>query len=182
MNPLLRVVYQAARQSEVMSQGWMMGYIHTCLSKAARSWHVSREMSSREITPTRDVLKVSSHALQRCKYSWWHSQKVWQTPAPLCLSWRWIGLAQFGESSILAIWIKLTSNILYKTHPIAKFKCFSFRLAVVFAKSSEARCYVENEDLVGAAPTGDAPTTSEWSTILLPTKVRLILETLRYAN
>ena len=26
-------------------------------------------------------------------------------------------------------------------------------------------------------PTGDAPTTSEWSTILLPTRVRLILET-----
>ena len=26
---------------------------------------------------------------------------------------------------------------------------------------------------------GDAPTTSEWSTILLSTKVRLILETLR---
>ena len=34
--------------------------------------------------------------------------------------------------------------------------------------------------LLGAAPTGDAPTTSEWSTILLPTKVRLILEVLRY--
>ena len=33
---------------------------------------------------------------------------------------------------------------------------------------------VENEDVVGAAPTGDAPTTSELSTILLPTKVRLI--------
>ena len=29
-------------------------------------------------------------------------------------------------------------------------------------------------------PTGDAPTTSEWSTILLPTKVCLILEVLRY--
>ena len=28
---------------------------------------------------------------------------------------------------------------------------------------------VENEDLVEAAPTGDAPTTSEWSTISLPT-------------
>ena len=39
---------------------------------------------------------------------------------------------------------------------------------------------VENEDVVGAAPTGDAPTTSEWSTILLPTKVRLILENWRY--
>ena len=35
------------------------------------------------------------------------------------------------------------------------------------------------EDVVGAAPTGDAPTTSEWSTILLHTKVRLILEVLQ---
>ena len=38
---------------------------------------------------------------------------------------------------------------------------------------------VENEDVVGAAPTGDAPTTSELSTMLLPTKVRLISEVLR---
>ena len=36
----------------------------------------------------------------------------------------------------------------------------------------------ENEDVVGAAATGDAPTTSELSTILLPTRVRLILEVL----
>ena len=39
---------------------------------------------------------------------------------------------------------------------------------------------VENEDVVGAAPTGDTSTTSEWSTILLPTKVHLILETWHY--
>ena len=58
-------------------------------------------------------------------------------------------------------------------HPIAKHKCFSSLLAVVFAQTSEARCEVENED---------APTTSEWSTILLPTKVRLILKTLRYIS
>ena len=38
----------------------------------------------------------------------------------------------------------------------------------------------ENEDVVGAAPPGDAPTKSEWSTIVLPTKVRLILEVLMY--
>ena len=50
---------------------------------------------------------------------------------------------------------------------------------VVFAQSIEARCSVENEDVVGAAPTGDAPTTSEWSTILLP-KVQLILEVWQY--
>ena len=51
---------------------------------------------------------------------------------------------------------------------------------MVVAQSIEARCLVENEDVVGAAPTGDAPTTSELSTILLPTKVRLNLEVLRY--
>ena len=39
---------------------------------------------------------------------------------------------------------------------------------------------VENEGVVGAAPTGDAPTTWEWSTNLLPTKVRLILKFWRY--
>ena len=35
---------------------------------------------------------------------------------------------------------------------------------------------LENEDVVGAVPIGDAPTTSEWSTILLPMKVQLILK------
>ena len=33
------------------------------------------------------------------------------------------------------------------------------------AQCIEAKCVVENEDVVGAAPTGDASTTSEWSTI-----------------
>ena len=51
--------------------------------------------------------------------------------------------------------------------------------AIVFAQSIEARCYVKNEDVVGAAPTGDDLTTSEWSTIYLPIKVRLALEVLR---
>ena len=51
-----------------------------------------------------------------------------------------------------------------KSHQIPKVKCFSSRLAVVFAQSAEAMCEVKNEDVVGAAPTGDAPTTSEWST------------------
>ena len=65
-------------------------------------------------------------------------------------------------------------------HQIIKLQCFSSRLAVVFAQSNEARCLVENEDVVGAVLIGDAPTTSEWSTILLPTKVHLVLETWRY--
>ena len=68
----------------------------------------------------------------------------------------------------------------YKTHQITTLKRFSHCLAVFFAESLEARCQVENEDVVGAAPTGDAPTTSEWSTLLLPSQVRLVLEVLRY--
>ena len=53
-------------------------------------------------------------------------------------------------------------------------KYFSFHLAVFFAQSIEASCKVENEDIVGAAPAGDAPTTSEWSTVLMLTKVSYI--------
>ena len=37
-----------------------------------------------------------------------------------------------------------------------------------------------NEDVVGAAPADDAPTTSEWSTILMPIKVRHMLKVLQY--
>ena len=50
-------------------------------------------------------------------------------------------------------------------HQISNLKCFSSRPAVVFGLYIKARCLAENEDVVGAAPTGDAPTTSEWSTI-----------------
>ena len=60
--------------------------------------------------------------------------------------------------------------------PKSKLKWFLSHLAVAFAQPIEARCWVENADVVGAAPTGDAPTTSEWSTILFPAKGQLILE------
>ena len=56
-------------------------------------------------------------------------------------------------------------------HQIPKLKCFLTHLADTFVQSIEARYQVKNEDVVGAAPTDDAPTTSEWSTSLLPTKV-----------
>ena len=59
-------------------------------------------------------------------------------------------------------------NLQYKAHQIPKLKCFSYRIAVVLAQSIEARYQVENEDVVGAVQTGDAPTTSERATILLP--------------
>ena len=71
---------------------------------------------------------------------------------------------------------------LIQAHQILTLKRFSYCLAAFFAESLEARCEVENEDVVGAALTSDAPTTSEWSTILLPPKVLLILEFLRYVT
>ena len=67
-------------------------------------------------------------------------------------------------------------------HQITKFKWFSSRLAIVSAQFIEARCYVENEDVVGVVPIGDAPTTSVWSTILLHTQVRLILQVWWYVQ
>ena len=75
--------------------------------------------------------------------------------------------------------VLVPSGLQYKSHQIPTIKRFSYCLVAFFAESLEARCQVENEDVVGAAPTGDAPTTSEWSAILLPTNVRLILEVLR---
>ena len=59
---------------------------------------------------------------------------------------------------------------------------FSSRLTIVFVQSIEASWYGENEDVVGAAPTGDAPTTYEWSTIWLSTKMLLILDVLLYTK
>ena len=81
---------------------------------------------------------------------------------------------------VLHVWMKSyrqTSNIsCTKIDRIPKLKCFLSHFAVVCAQSIEAKSSVKNEDVVGAAPTGDAPTTSEWSTISLPTKERLILQ------
>ena len=58
----------------------------------------------------------------------------------------------------------------------AKLSAKNFKLKAFRLSNAARRCYVENEDVVGAVPTGDAPTTSGWSAILLPTKVWLILE------
>ena len=91
-------------------------------------------------------------------------------------------IARYGKYCIQChtVFLCILSNLCYKLHQIPKHKYFSFRLAFVFAQSIEARCSVENEDEVRAAPTGDAPTTSEWSAILLPTKVWLILQFWQY--
>ena len=52
-------------------------------------------------------------------------------------------------------------NLKHKAHQNPKLNCCLSRLAVVVAQPIEARCQVENEDVVGAAPTGAASTTSK---------------------
>ena len=82
------------------------------------------------------------------------------------------------------ILIKLTyrqvSNIRRTKSQPLKDACTVLRLSLPNPLKPDVKS--GNEDVAGAAPTGDAPTTSEWSTILLPTKVRLILEVLQYVN
>ena len=81
----------------------------------------------------------------------------------------------------------LLERLYHKTSNIRHIKSPNFNVSRLVLQLSlpnpmKPRCQVENEDVVGAAPTGDAPTISEWSTILLPTKVRLILETWRFTT
>ena len=65
-------------------------------------------------------------------------------------------------------------------HQIPNLICFLPRLTIAFVQYIEARYRIEDEDVVRATSTGAAPTTSEWSTMLLPTKVRLIFEAWLY--
>ena len=83
---------------------------------------------------------------------------------------RWeycLGYAKKPINSKLVVFGLPGENVKYhQTYNIShtksqNLKCFWYRLAFVFAHSVEATCSVENEDVVGAAPTGDAPTTSE---------------------
>ena len=67
------------------------------------------------------------------------------------------------------------SNISCTKSP--KLRCVLFRLTVVFVQYIEAWCWVQNEDVSGAAPTGYYD-----PTIVLPSKVRLILEVWWYLS
>ena len=71
-----------------------------------------------------------------------------------------------------------TSSISRTISPNVNVSCLVLQLSLPNSLKPGVKLRT-NEDVVGAAPTGDAPTTSELSTIIWP-KVRLILEVLRY--
>ena len=62
-------------------------------------------------------------------------------------------------------------NPQYKPHQIPTLPCFSFRLAIVFGQSIEARCEVENEGEAGAARQAMLQLHLSDHTILLLTKM-----------
>ena len=82
-------------------------------------------------------------------------------------------LIQWWHSLLTQMWVTRPRWIkcYRKTFSISRTKSQNFNVSCVLLSWS-----LPNQSL----PTGDAPTTSELSTILLPTKVRLILEVLRY--
>ena len=97
---------------------------------------------------------------------------------------QWFVYLWFGQWVFIYVWshLHLTHCGLVMPCDVMNLgqHCFGYR------KTSNIRCakspnsnvprLVENEDVVGAAPIGGAPTLSEWSTGLLPTKVRLMLD------
>ena len=104
---------------------------------------------------------------------WWPKEKSFCISARLRLVWKLFILNSFNYYIYLCIYHIIVDYCWYHQQIAnvrrTKLKCFSSCLAVAFTY----RCYIENEDVIRAAPTGDAPTTSEWSTIYCPLRCDL---------
>ena len=117
---------------------------------------------------------------------------IFQTGALLeVISSCWLKFRQVSKkwySSVRAavivqpVFSKILTIFCCEYYQISNIRCTIFQdlnvsrlvLQLSLPDSLEPGVEVGNEDVVGAAPTGDAPTTSEWSTILLPTTVHAL--------
>ena len=108
----------------------------------------------------------------------------WKKTLPCNASSHWLSLYQndpclvppgtivFSRNSVkMWIYCKISNISCIKSQNLN-----NSRLVLQLSLPSLLKPSVKNEDVVVAAPTGNALTTSEWSTILLPTKVYFILE------
>ena len=105
---------------------------------------------------------------------------IHQKLLPVCIYLRWLtGCTQVGDPG----------NFLCNTQQqTTTYYCQISNISCIYSQNLNVSRLVQqlslpnpfkagvNEYVVGAAPTGDARTTSEWSKILLHTKVCLILE------
>ena len=147
-------------------------------------WGISYEIAlrwmSQDLTDDKSTLvqvmawsrQATSHYLSQC---WPRSMSLYGVTRPQWVKFLMIFLTVQDSKFLVPCDFWICGYSLFITyHKISdisrtksqNLKRFSSRLAAVLAQSIEARCYVENEDVVGAAPTGNAPTTSEWSTFL----------------
>ena len=123
----------------------------------------------------RKTSNSSSHVKSLIEiYTLWPSDAIWRQRT-LILVMACHGLHSFGQSVPVPVNYRQTSNISHTEFP----NFIVSRLVVQLSLPNPSKPGVENEDVAGAPPTGDAPTTSEWSTILLLTKMQLILEVWR---
>ena len=99
------------------------------------------------------------------------------TPVGVVTEWLWSVHSKLectlrqgkGHSPIIS-----TVKLLIEGIQIPKPQCF--RLVLQLSLPIHWSKFLENEDVAGAGPTADAPTSSEWSTILLPIEARLFLK------
>ena len=102
--------------------------------------------------------------LSKKSWGWWFEtllSPLWRhRNASVWFYWHW-------SSRILApVQVKLHWFVYYhQASDISRTKIFNVSCLVLQLSLPNPLKSVENEDVVGAAPTGDAPTTSEWSTI-----------------
>ena len=103
----------------------------------------------------------------------WIPRTKGHKPENAFIRWRHQGLVNKAHTHITAVqhhdWSiytpkLLTVNPLISGVPNPKTEIFLVPFCSLSLPNS-LKCYVKNEDLVGATPTGDAPTTSEWSTV-----------------
>ena len=72
-----------------------------------------------------------------------------------------------------------TQSPMFKYRSKSVYRNVSYAYILDLSRSSEVAAFSLWWHVAGAAPTGDAPITSEWSTISLPTKLCFILEVWR---
>ena len=128
------------------------------------------------ISKTMHLIMWSAKWCPFCEGNWW----------PFCVGLYLLNASKYinpfdvslvGHSDVVRV-LQTTTSL--STYHQALMDCAESTARQDYHKVSNIRSTkCQNLDVVGAALTGDAATTSEWSTTQLPTKVHLILETWR---
>ena len=128
---------------------------------------ITRKQNAKQILPLLAWLHIQIPGLGIGAAAKIHSGKNLQLVGKGFSMYNTMGMIKSQVFTCFGKIVYLSSNIWYKLHQIPKLKCYSSCLCSIHWSQ------VCNREWRW---TGDAPTTSEWSTILLRAKVHLILE------